>query len=174
MDFLTLLYKQVVGYSAKTTRTESYDVTCPCHCCTESYDVTESWLCPVIYIKHDIMKMHSLRSDACLLNSYTKPHKPVTNSTVARWIRSILQNAGIDVSIFLAHSSQTASTSYSANTQLPLADILKAGGWSNARILAEHYNKPISGNLSQIPILTPVHRKCSLIFVHLAIIFFIT
>ena len=77
----------------------------------------------------------------------------------------MLQNAGIDVSIFLAHSSQTASTSYSANTQLPLPDILKAGGWSNARILAEHYNKPISGNLSQTPTLTLVHWKCNLIFV---------
>ena len=35
------------------------------------------------------------------------------------------------------------------NAQLPLADILKAGGWSNARTFAEHYNKPISGTLGQ-------------------------
>ena len=64
-------------------------------------------------------------------------------------IRSMLLDAGIDVSIFSAHSSHTASTSYSANAQLPLADILKAAGWSNARTFAEHYNKPISGNLGQ-------------------------
>ena len=109
----------------------------------------DSRLCPVTYIKHYITKTHSLRSNPRLLISYTKPHKPVTNSTVARWIRSTLQDAGIDVSIFSAHSSRTASTSYSANAHLPLADILKAGGWSNARTLAEHYNKPISGNLGQ-------------------------
>ena len=106
-------------------------------------------LCSVTYTKHYITKTHSLRSNPRLLISYTKPHKPVTNSTVARWIRSTLQDAGIDVSIFSAHSSRTASTSYSANAQLPLADILKAGGWSNARTFAEHYNKPISGNLGQ-------------------------
>ena len=109
----------------------------------------DSRLCPVTYIKHYITKTHSLRSNPRLLISYTKPHKPVTNSTVARWIRSVLQDAGIDVSIFSAHSSSTASTSYSANAQLPLADILKAGGWSNTQTFAEHYNKPISGNLRQ-------------------------
>ena len=108
----------------------------------------DSRLCPVTYIKHYSTKTHSLPSNPRLLISYTKPHKPVTNSTVARWIRSTLQDAGIDISIFLAHSSRTAST-YSANAQLPLADILKAGGWSNTQTFAEHYNKPISGNLRQ-------------------------
>lgn len=58
----------------------------------------DSRLCPVTYIKHYITKTNSLRSNPRLLISYTKPHKPVTNSTVARWIRSTLQDAGIDVS----------------------------------------------------------------------------
>ena len=63
----------------------------------------------------------------------------------------MLQDARIDVDIFSAHGSPTAFTSYSDNTQLPLADILKAGGWSNAPTFSEHYNKPIiiSGNLGQ-------------------------
>ena len=47
------------------------------------------------------------------------------------------------------NSSRTASTSYNVNAQLLLADILKAGGWSNARTFAEHYNKPFSGKLGQ-------------------------
>ena len=71
------------------------------------------------------------------------------HSTVARWIRSTLQDAGIDVSIFSAYSSRTASNSYSVNAQVPLADILKAGGWSNGQTFAEHYDKPINGNLGQ-------------------------
>ena len=88
----------------------------------------DSRLCPVTYIKHYITITHSLRSDSRLLISYTKPHKSVTNSTVARWIRSTLQDAGIDVSVFSAHSSRTASSSYSATAQLPLADILTGVG----------------------------------------------
>ena len=116
---------------------------------------SDSRLCLVTYIKHYITKMQSLRNDPRLLISYTRPHKPVTNSTVARWIKSTLQ-PGIDVSIFSAHSSRTASTSYSANAQLPLTDILKAGGCSNARTFAEHYNKPISSNLGDT-LLTHFH-----------------
>ena len=60
-------------------------------------------------------KTHSLRNAPRLLISYTKLHKPVTNSNVARWIRSTLQDAGIEVRLFSAHSSRTVSTSYSVN-----------------------------------------------------------
>ena len=84
----------------------------------------DSRLCLVTHIKHYITKTHSLCSDSRLLISYTKRHKPITNSTVARWIKSTLKDAGINVTIFSAHSSRTASTSYSANAQLPLVDIL--------------------------------------------------
>ena len=51
--------------------------------------------------------------------------------------------------MFSAHSSRAASTSYSVNAKLPLQDILKAGGWTNARVFAQNYNKPISENLGQ-------------------------
>ena len=67
----------------------------------------DSRLSPVTYIKHYITKTHSLRGNPRLLISYTKPHKPVSTFTVARWIRSTLQDAGIDVSIFSAHNSRT-------------------------------------------------------------------
>ena len=87
-------------------------------------------LCPVTHLKHYISTTCALRHDTRLLISYTRPHKPVTNSTVARWVRSTLQEAGIDVNVFSAHSSRAASTSYSVNAKLPLQDILKAGGWT--------------------------------------------
>lgn len=64
--------------------------------------VPDSRLCPVIYIKYYITKTHLLHSAPLLLISYTKLQKPVTNYTVARWIRSTLQDAGIEVSIFSA------------------------------------------------------------------------
>ena len=51
-----------------------------------------SRLCQVTYIKHYITKTQSLRNDTRLLISYMRPHKPVTNSTVARWIKSTLQH----------------------------------------------------------------------------------
>ena len=90
----------------------------------------DSRLCPVTCIRHFITKRHSLRSDPRFLISYRKPR-----STVARWIRSFLQAAGIDVSIFSAHNSPTASTSYSANTQLP-----RSSGHIQGWGMVEHSN----------------------------------
>ena len=44
-------------------------------------------LCPVVHTKQYLVKTHALRKTSSLLISYTKPHKPVTNSTVASWNR---------------------------------------------------------------------------------------
>ena len=68
-------------------------------------------LCPVAHIKCYITKIQPLRRHSKLLLSYVKPHKPVTNSTIGRWVKSILSDVGID-QIFSAHSSRTASSSY--------------------------------------------------------------
>ena len=35
-----------------------------------------------------------------LFISFIRPHKPVTTSTVGRWIKSVLSSAGIDTSVF--------------------------------------------------------------------------
>ena len=102
-------------------------------------------LCPVAHIKCYITKIQPLRRHSKLLLSYVKPHKPVTNSTIGRWVKSILSDVGID-QIFSAHSSQTASSSYRVLSGLALKDVLKAGRWSNAETFAKHYNKPIEPN----------------------------
>ena len=104
-------------------------------------------LCPVTHIRHYIARTQTLRQSTTLLVSHVKPHKSVTSSTAARWVKSTLENAGIDVSTFSAHSSRTAASSYGFSSGLPLPDILKAGGWSNAGVFARHYNKPVSQNL---------------------------
>lgn len=103
-------------------------------------------LCLETHIKQCITNTESLRQTSTLLISYTKPHKAVTNSTIAGWVKSTLIEAGVDVSIFSAHSSRTAASSYGLLSGLPLRDILKAGGWSNAEVFARHYNKPLAQN----------------------------
>ena len=37
--------------------------------------------------------------------SYTKPFKPVSRDTVSRWIKNVLEKAGIDTTLFSAHST---------------------------------------------------------------------
>jgi len=84
--------------------------------------------------------------DTKLLFSYAKPHKPVSNSMVTKWAKSVLKDSGIDTGTFSGNSARPASTSYGAQSSLALAEILKAGGWTNAETFAKHYHKPIEGN----------------------------
>jgi integrase len=107
-------------------------------------------LCTVTHIDHYIRKTQPIRQHSLLLLSYNKPLKPITNSTVARWVKSTLKESGIDTSQFSAHSSRSAAASYGATSGLPLQDILKAGGWSSEVTFAKHYNKPINPNLGHI------------------------
>ena len=100
-------------------------------------------LCPVAHIKFYIGKTKPKRSQSKLLLSYVKPFKLVTNSTIGRWVKCFLQYSGIDIKKFSAHSSRTASSSYGFLSGLPLNDVLKAGGWTNAGTFTKHYNKPI-------------------------------
>ena len=81
-----------------------------------------------------------------LLISYDKPHKPVTKSTVSKWAKAVLKEAGVDTTCFSGNSARSASTSYSAQSGLPLKDVLKAGGWSNAGTFARYYHKPVQAN----------------------------
>ena len=55
-----------------------------------------------------------------------KPHKAVTSSTIARWLKSLLEAAGIDTTVFTAHSVRGASSSAAANLGITTNDILKA------------------------------------------------
>ena len=47
-------------------------------------------------------------------------HTPVTKSTLARWIKAVLVSSGIDISMYIPHSTRSVSTS---------AAVLKTAGW---------------------------------------------
>ena len=46
-----------------------------------------------------------------LLLSFLKPHNLMVNSTISRWIKNVLREAGIDTEVFKGHSTRSASTS---------------------------------------------------------------
>ena len=78
-----------------------------------------------------------------LFLSFQKPHKEITRCTVARWLCDVIQAAGIDSSVFKAHSTRAASTSSAAKHNLPLGDILKMGDWSSPSTFQKFYYKPV-------------------------------
>ena len=96
-------------------------------------------LCIVRYLREYIKRTSTLRgSETHLLISFRKPHKKVTKSTISRWLKLVLCRAGIDISIYKAHSTRAASAS-KVCTQVPIEKILKAGGWSGDSAFLKHY-----------------------------------
>ena len=72
-----------------------------------------------------------------------RPHKPVCSSTLARWLRSLLDKAGIDMAIFKAHSTRNAAASAAANAGITTGDILKAADWSSKTVFTKFFYKPL-------------------------------
>ena len=131
-----------VGEKLKTTRPGKHLE--PIELISYNHDKT---LCVVSHLQTYLAYTEPLRSqNSKLLISYAKPHKPMAISTVSKWAKAVLKEAGVDITCFSGNSARSASTSYSAQSGLPLKDILKAGGWSKAGIFARYYNKPVQAN----------------------------
>ena len=125
-----------VGEKLKTTRPGKHLQ--PIELIAYNQDKT---LCVVSHLQTYLTYTRPLRGQySKLLISYAKPHKPVTISTVSKWAKAVLKEAGVDITCFSGNSARSASTSYSVQSGLPLNDILKAGGWSNAGTFARYYN----------------------------------
>ncbi|KAM4696339.1 LOW QUALITY PROTEIN: uncharacterized protein WCC33_015103 [Rhinophrynus dorsalis] len=78
-----------------------------------------------------------------LLISFRTPFLPVSAATLARWVRWIMQLAGINIALFGAHSSRGAMASMALQSGGRLEDILRAADWSRESTFKEFYCKPI-------------------------------
>jgi site-specific recombinase XerD len=74
--------------------------------------------------------------------SFIKPYHPVTKDSISRWVKSVLQQAGVDVTKYTAHSSRAATTSHTKRKGLSLQDIMKTAGWTSATTFEKFYHKP--------------------------------
>lgn len=83
-----------------------------------------------------------------LLISFKAPHMPISRDTLRRWIKSVLDMAGIDIT-FAAHSTRSASTTAASRAGVPLNTILDAAGWSRESTFSRFYNKCITKNFGQ-------------------------
>ena len=101
-------------------------------------------LCPVKSLMLYIEKTKDLRGDnKQLFISFIRPHNPVTSSTIARWLKQVMESAGIDTDIFKAHSVRSASTSAAAMQGVTTEDILNAADWSTDSSFRRFYYKPV-------------------------------
>ena len=105
-------------------------------------------ICPIDMIRKyvEITEENRLDNHSKFFLSYSKPFKPVSSTTIARWVTDILSRAGINTTTFTAHSTRSASTSKAKQTNLSISEIMKAAGWSSERTFATFYKKPILHN----------------------------
>ena len=65
-------------------------------------------------------------------------HHPASKDSLARWVKEVMGNSGIDTEIFKPHSTRVASNSAAYKLGMPLQEVLKRGQWSNAGTFSIH------------------------------------
>ena len=97
-------------------------------------------LCPLLCLQQYEETTKELRPEdgsQQLLIATVAPHKPVASSTIARWLKEVLNASGVDVSIFQAHSTRGASTSAAA--MAGVTTIMEQAGWSQQSTFCRYY-----------------------------------
>lgn len=102
-------------------------------------------ICPVRALKSYIQATETLRNNQeRLILTFIKPYLPASTQSISRWIKKTLNEAGIDVNIFTAHSTRHSSTSAALKAGVNIDQIQNTAGWSeNSTTFARHYNRPV-------------------------------
>ena len=59
-------------------------------------------------------------------------------------VKSMLETAGIDISIYKSHNTRAAASTAMKENLFPVEDILRTAGRSNVQTFAKFYDKPIN------------------------------
>ena len=81
-----------------------------------------------------------------LLLGINKPYKPVSISSVSRWIKGVVSLSGVDVSLFKSHSTRSTSTSRASLSAASIQEILGESRCSNESTWQKFYKKPLVSN----------------------------
>ena len=131
-------------------------------------------LCPVETLRQYQSVTAPLRSDSDqLLIAIIKPHKPVASYTIAHWLKEVLKMAGVDINIFMAHSTRSASSSAAADSGITSSDILKAVDWSTESVFRKfYYTDPLMthctfGQCYLLEAVRPNLLHCIYVYIHI-------
>ena len=93
-------------------------------------------VCPVACLNHYREMTDAFRNNSnnnLLIICAKKPNGPASPATIARWLKNVLFNAGIDA-VFSAHSTRGASASKAYKKGIPIDNLLEAAGWSSQSV----------------------------------------
>lgn len=105
----------------------------------------EERLCPVNalneYLRRTQQRREGDQTKTRLFLSVVKPYKPVVKSTIARWMKTIIHEAGIG-ELFSAHSVRGAAATAAHMKGMAVSDILKIADWSSDNVFKAFYYRP--------------------------------
>lgn len=114
----------------------------------QSYEMNVN-ICPVNVIKRYLEVTKDFRKSNNLFLSLESPHNAVTSQTISRWLKLLLSEAGIDTSIFKAHSYRHSSTTKAAEMGVSIDVIFSRAGWTrSSSMFARYYKKQIDNRYS--------------------------
>ena len=92
-----------------------------------------------------------------LFLSFVPLHQVVKTGSIDRWLKLVMEEAGIDMSKFKAHSTRSAAVSSVPLSGLSAEDIAKLGDCNNVKTFYKFFKKEVqssSDNLTQKAILS--------------------
>ena len=87
----------------------------------------------------------SPRPKTRLFLSWIGEHKPVTSSSIVRWLKQTMKDPGINVGIFKSHSVRGAACSKAAGVGVTTKQILEAADWSSEGTFQKFYHRNLDG-----------------------------
>jgi len=103
----------------------------------------------VACIREYLERTKDLRKSDQLLVSFQTPHRAITTSTIARWLRLCMEGAGVDTTTYSAHSVRGAATSKAQVRGLSTGQILQKANWKRASTFRRFYLRSISDNFQR-------------------------
>lgn len=109
-------------------------------------ELPDAGSCPVKTLKAYLDRTAPHRNDQnnkSVFITLRSPFSAVTASTVSRWIKCYLAAAGVDTSVYSAHSTRGAAASKGAKSGLSTDAILRAGSWSRETTFSRFYQREV-------------------------------
>lgn len=134
LDDMIILNEKIIFSVTKLLKTSKPGKSFQVHI----YHFEKEELCAMHTLLFYIDKTRHLRKSRQLLISYVS-FDSVSTKTVARWLKEVLWNSGIDTSVFKAHSFRGAAASAAFSRGCSLNEIMKTGDWSSVRNFTKYY-----------------------------------
>lgn len=104
-------------------------------------------ICPARALSVYISMTKDLRNEPStdrLILTTKRPIHNASSQSLSRWIKSVLKDSGVDVSVYTSHSTRHASTSAARRAGVSVDVIKRAAGWTGSSLcFAKFYNLPL-------------------------------